>query len=305
MGGLPRCYLCTWCRHVHLELWSIPHIFLQTVLEGLHLDDTDYFDLGKCTNDNLAPVWLIILIHEFTSSFFRQVVAYRYNYVLENNAEPVWEVAGKVKFYAKIPLFLCMSTYELSPYHQRCLLVVIGVVAASIMYCIPFPITGRVELRYRLAQTVRDIGTLYSALIYSFENVDADSHLGEQQRKKFAKLALNIQRQIALERTLLAHAKYEPPLRGKYPQDKYAKLLDTVDNMADMVYAMVSDRQMLLAQESLWWLILYASGLITRKFATVLARGPFSKGEGSSQDLCKYRCSNLDNADPLTSGVSF
>jgi hypothetical protein len=121
------------------------------------------------------------------------------------------------------------------------LLVVIGVVAASIMYCIPFPVTGRVELRYRLAQTVRDIGTLYSALIYSFENVDANSHLDEQQRKKFAKLALSIQRQIALERTLLAHAKYEPPLRGKYPQEKYAKLLDTVDNMADMVYAMVSD----------------------------------------------------------------
>ncbi|KAI9279412.1 hypothetical protein BC943DRAFT_355200 [Umbelopsis sp. AD052] len=159
------------------------------------------------------PFWRVCTL--MTQITLILVVAYRYNYVLQNNAEPVWEVAGK-----------------------RCLLVVIGVVAASIMYCIPFPVTGRVELRYRLAQTVRDIGTLYSALIYSFENVDANSHLDEQQRKKFAKLALSIQRQIALERTLLAHAKYEPPLRGKYPQEKYAKLLDTVDNMADMVYAM-------------------------------------------------------------------
>jgi hypothetical protein len=107
------------------------------------------------------------------------------------------------------------------------------------MYCIPFPITGRVELRYRLAQTVQDIGTLYSAIVYSFERVDPTVHISERQRKKFIKLALNIQREIALERTLLAHAKYEPPLRGKYPQEKYAKLLDTVDNMADMVYAMV------------------------------------------------------------------
>ena len=172
------------------------------------------------------------------------------------------------------------------------------------MYCIPFPITGRVELRYRLAQTVRDIGTLYSALIYSFENVDADSHLSEQQRKIFAKLALNIQRQIALERTLLAHAKYEPPLRGKYPQDKYAKLLDTVDNMADMVYAMVSDRKVVLAQMNYGGLTLYAPGLITGKFAAVLARGPFSKGERSSQDLCKYRSSNTDIASPLTSGAN-
>lgn len=107
------------------------------------------------------------------------------------------------------------------------------------MYCIPFPITGRVELRYRLAQTVRDIGTLYSTLIYAFEKLHPDSPITEKQRKKFQKLALDIQRQIALERTLLAHAKYEPPLRGKYPQAKYAKILDHVDNMADMIFAMV------------------------------------------------------------------
>jgi hypothetical protein len=107
------------------------------------------------------------------------------------------------------------------------------------MYCIPFPITGRVELRYRLAITVRDIGTLYSTLIYAFENIAPDRPITEKQRKKFQKLTLDIQRQIALERTLLAHAKYEPPLRGKYPQDKYAKILDSVDNMADMIFAMV------------------------------------------------------------------
>ncbi|GAB5586100.1 hypothetical protein Unana1_01000 [Umbelopsis nana] len=146
-----------------------------------------------------------------------KVVVYRYNYVLEGNPEPVWMVAG-----------------------TRCLLVVIGVIAASIMYCIPFPITGRVELRYRLAQTVRDIGTLYSTLIYAFEKLSPDSPITEKQRKKFQKLALDIQRQIALERILLAHAKYEPPLRGKYPQAKYAKILDHVDNMADMIFAMGS-----------------------------------------------------------------
>lgn len=115
----------------------------------------------------------------------------------------------------------------------------IGVVAASIMYCIPFPITGRVELRYRLAYTVRDIGVLYSSLIYTFENMAPDRPVTAAQRKKFQKLALDIQRQIALERTLLAHAKFEPPLRGKYPEDKYKQILEHVDNMADMIYAMV------------------------------------------------------------------
>ncbi|KAM3586845.1 hypothetical protein VKS41_001900 [Umbelopsis sp. WA50703] len=67
-----------------------------------------------------------------------------------------------------------------------------------------------------------------------------DRPVTEAQRKKFQKLALDIQRQIALERTLLAHAKYEPPLRGKYPEDKYKLIVDHVDNMADMIYAMGS-----------------------------------------------------------------
>ncbi|KAG2188463.1 hypothetical protein INT44_001216, partial [Umbelopsis vinacea] len=209
-----------WYRLYEFKVWLLePETLtvLKTSIGCILLALPAYFTSSAVWYNEWRGQWAVITLvfWMFPSS---GLLIFGYNYVLQNNAEPVWEVAGK-----------------------RCLLVVIGVVAASIMYCIPFPVTGRVELRYRLAQTVRDIGTLYSALIYSFENVDANSHLDEQQRKKFAKLALGIQRQIALERTLLAHAKYEPPLRGKYPQEKYAKLLDTVDNMADMVYAMVSD----------------------------------------------------------------
>ncbi|KAK9764644.1 hypothetical protein K7432_007686 [Basidiobolus ranarum] len=131
---------------------------------------------------------------------------------LEHNTDPVWKVAG-----------------------MRCLTVMIGVVAASIMYCLPFPDTGRVALRRRLAGTVRDISVLYTCLTYVLENWSPDSSTTESQRKQFEKLALNIYQQIASERILLEHTKYEPPLRGKYPRDKYIRVLEHVENMINML----------------------------------------------------------------------
>ncbi|ORY03991.1 hypothetical protein K493DRAFT_276181 [Basidiobolus meristosporus CBS 931.73] len=158
------------------------------------------------------PFWRVaILMTQITMCL---VVVYRYHYVLDNNSDPVWVVAG-----------------------MRCLMVTIGVVAASIMYCIPLPVSGRVALRRRLSHTVRDISTLYASLVYVVENWSPEGHFTKKHRKNFQKLALNIQQQIASEKILLEHTKYEPPLRGKYPKDKYAKILEYVENMIHVLYA--------------------------------------------------------------------
>lgn len=104
---------------------------------------------------------------------------------------------------------------------------------------IPTQVTGRVELRRRLAITITQIGRLYSLLASSYM-VPHEELPTENQRKMFRKLALDVQRQIADERTLLANAKFEPPLRGQFPINEYTVLLQSAENMADLVESMVS-----------------------------------------------------------------
>ncbi|KAI8339494.1 hypothetical protein BC941DRAFT_420641 [Chlamydoabsidia padenii] len=143
------------------------------------------------------------------------VVVYAYNAVQEGGAdiEPVWTIAGK-----------------------RLLAVVVGIVAAGILLLFPAPVQGRIELRKRLARTIRDIGRLYG--IVTAEMTAQTGSPTSQQQKAFRRLALNIRRQIADERNLLAHSKYEPPLRGKFPQKSYAQILQIVDSLSGLVYSM-------------------------------------------------------------------
>lgn len=121
------------------------------------------------------------------------------------------------------------------------LLVVIGVAACAILSLIPYPVTGRVELRKRLSQTIRDIGKLYGILaVHMVQPNLAYQEATAQQAKGFRKLALNIRRQVADERSFHKLAVFEPPLRGRFPKESYETILEKVDNMADLVFDMVS-----------------------------------------------------------------
>lgn len=119
------------------------------------------------------------------------------------------------------------------------LLVIIGVAACAILSLFPRPVTGRVELRKRLSKTIRDLSRLYGILatdiILSKDNAGEPTN---RQKKAFRKLALGIRRQIADEQTYLKLSKMEPPLRGKFPFEVYQKLVEKVDNMADLVQSM-------------------------------------------------------------------
>ncbi|KAI8084668.1 uncharacterized protein BX664DRAFT_366267 [Halteromyces radiatus] len=143
------------------------------------------------------------------------VVVYAYNAELEggNSFEPVWTIAGK-----------------------RLLAVVIGIAAAGLLLLFPAPVQGRIELRKRLATTIRDIGRLYGIVTAEVTSTKVIGEITAHQQKAFRKKALEIQRQLADERNLLAHSKYEPPLRGKFPVKKYSQILETVDNLAALVH---------------------------------------------------------------------
>jgi hypothetical protein len=71
--------------------------------------------------------------------------------------------------------------------------------------------------------------------------VSKDESPTDNQRKQFRKLTLEVQRQLADERTLLMNARFEPPLRGTFPSKEYTALLQSVENMADLVESMVRE----------------------------------------------------------------
>ncbi|GAN01233.1 hypothetical protein MAM1_0005c00665 [Mucor ambiguus] len=122
---------------------------------------------------------------------------------------------------------------------KRMLLVIIGVAAAAVLAVFPKAVTGRVELRKRISRTIHDLSKLYGILvgdILATKGTDAEPTPG--QRKAFRKLALGIRRQIADEQTYLKITKLEPPLRGKFPVEEYTKLVEKVDNMADLLQGM-------------------------------------------------------------------
>lgn len=119
------------------------------------------------------------------------------------------------------------------------MLVVIGVAAAAILSMIPEPITGRVELRKRISKTLRDMSKLYGILVGDIlACYDTNQGPTPGQKKAFRKLALGIRRQIADEQMFLKLSKMEPPMRGRFPVEVYAVLVEKVDNMADLLEGM-------------------------------------------------------------------
>ncbi|KAL0145745.1 hypothetical protein V8B55DRAFT_1464744 [Mucor lusitanicus] len=141
------------------------------------------------------------------------VVAYEYGYVVDGltNYDQVYTVAGK-----------------------RLLLVIIGIAASGILMSIPFPPTGRVELRKEISCTIRDIGKCFGILCASAVSPTGQK-AGPHVAKAFGALALELRRQVADERILLHHASYEPPLRGYFPAASYKTLVEKMDNMSDLV----------------------------------------------------------------------
>ncbi|KAI8991729.1 hypothetical protein BDF20DRAFT_812473 [Mycotypha africana] len=121
---------------------------------------------------------------------------------------------------------------------KRILLVVIGVAAAAVLAWLPKSITGRVALRKRISQTLHDMSKLYGLLVGDILHTMTDSEPTTNQLKAFRKLAYDIRRQIADERTYLKLTRLEPPLRGKFPYKIYATLVEKIDNMSDLLQGM-------------------------------------------------------------------
>ncbi|GAA5810877.1 hypothetical protein MFLAVUS_004305 [Mucor flavus] len=122
---------------------------------------------------------------------------------------------------------------------ERTVDVLVGVLAALIVSIIPYPRTGRVVLRHRISHTLSEIGALYSSfLALLLKTTPQDELVRTENRKLFRSVAASIRRQIKGERVLLEQSRFEPALRGIFPEDKYLHILQILDNILSLMMQM-------------------------------------------------------------------
>ncbi|OBZ83245.1 Uncharacterized protein C57A7.05 [Choanephora cucurbitarum] len=122
---------------------------------------------------------------------------------------------------------------------ERMLAVLTGVAATLIISIFPFPRTGRVILRRRISQTLGEIGALYSSFLsLLLKNTPETEQLVEDNHKLFDSVAKVIRSQIQGERVLLEQSRFEPALRGVFPEDKYLHILQILENILSLIVEM-------------------------------------------------------------------
>ncbi|KAL7310317.1 hypothetical protein PS15m_009833 [Mucor circinelloides] len=123
---------------------------------------------------------------------------------------------------------------------KRMMYIVLGIVGSFLINLIPRPVTGRVELRKRIARTFYDMSVVYGII---FSDILSDHNNGSSsttsnQIKAFRQLTVHLQRQLKDEQTYLKLSKLEPPLKGKFPFATYQTLIEKLNNMADLLEGM-------------------------------------------------------------------
>lgn len=122
---------------------------------------------------------------------------------------------------------------------ERTVDVLVGVIAAMLISIFPYPRTGRVVLRHRISQSLSELGALYSSfLALVLKNEPEDHATRLNNRKLFRSVASSIRRQIEGERVLLDQSRFEPALRGVFPELKYLHILQILDNILSLMLVM-------------------------------------------------------------------
>ncbi|KAI8967353.1 hypothetical protein BDF20DRAFT_829762 [Mycotypha africana] len=142
---------------------------------------------------------------------------------------------------------------------ERAASCVVGVIAALIISVFPFPRTGRVVLRHRISRTLSELGALYSSFLALLLKSDEASQAAvEANKKMFRSVAVSIRKQIKGERVLLEQSRFEPALRGIFPEDKYLHILQILDNILSLLLEMeyslekISHKWRMMIVKSTW-----------------------------------------------------
>ncbi|KAI8100188.1 uncharacterized protein BX664DRAFT_253876 [Halteromyces radiatus] len=140
---------------------------------------------------------------------------------------------GYVYMSTDVPISAFQVTY------QRIASVFVGVGAAMMISILPYAQTSRVQVRYRVSHIMNDMGVLYASLLGTLlKGSRYEKRIKETNQKLFRVFTNKIRQQIQLTRALLDQSRFEPALRGIFPEKKYLKLLQILDTMLNLMLHM-------------------------------------------------------------------
>ncbi|BFZ62657.1 hypothetical protein YB2330_003760 [Saitoella coloradoensis] len=119
---------------------------------------------------------------------------------------------------------------------RRFLCVVIGITAAFIWSFVPTPKTGRFQLRLTFARTITEIGAMHCQL----SNYARKKHPDNVPDAELLKMALAVMAKLAQANLRLGFAKFEPPIQGRWPAEKYQQLLSVQMELVQLMTSLMN-----------------------------------------------------------------
>lgn len=120
---------------------------------------------------------------------------------------------------------------------RRGVAVFVGVSFGMLVSWYVWPFTARRALRIGLSNVLFDIGLLYGKLVSILNNSSSD--LTEKSAlKKFFDSELTLRLALAECNSLLALTDHEPRMKGRFPKEVYAEILESCGNVLDKLISM-------------------------------------------------------------------
>ncbi|ORY87154.1 hypothetical protein BCR37DRAFT_146301 [Protomyces lactucae-debilis] len=117
---------------------------------------------------------------------------------------------------------------------RRAVLVSSGCTAAFIWNFIPRPTTGRQVVRQRLAKGVLEIGRVFTeASNY------ARGHQGRTREEGIRRIVIRANEKLLVLNQRLLFSSFEPPISGRWPKEKYVRMLGLQRELLDLLVAFV------------------------------------------------------------------
>ncbi|ORX53644.1 hypothetical protein DM01DRAFT_1383643 [Hesseltinella vesiculosa] len=130
-----------------------------------------------------------------------------------------------------------ISVYEVT--YERTVAVLVGVFAAMLISIFPYAHTSRVEVRHHISKILGDIGALYASFLgLLLKGSRYEYQLRKTNQKLFKTFANSIRQHIKITRTLMEQSRFEPTLRGPFPEKQYLRLLQVLDNILNILLQM-------------------------------------------------------------------
>lgn len=120
---------------------------------------------------------------------------------------------------------------------RRFVVVCIGISIAFIWTFVPRPVTGRQVIRRKLAAGAFDIGNIFVAV----SNFARNPSRMKSQEEDIRQMVIRANSKLLVLNLRLQFARYEPPIQGAWPKDKYQQILSIQRELLDLLVAFANN----------------------------------------------------------------